>query len=335
MTLENRRIVLRQRPEGPLQSSDFSEEAGPIPEPEAGELLLENAYLSMDPAIRQWIGGRGQYIQPVGPADTVRSIVLGKVRESRLPGFEPGDWVRALGAWEDFSRIGKRDFPYRAASGGAPPPTETLGVLGSAGLAAYFGLFDIGHPKPGETVVVSSAAGAVGSLVCQLAHHHGCRVVGITSTPEKAAWLHEECGADAAINYRAEDIRNALKTGCPQGIDIYFDNAGGAMLEAALGCLNRGGRIVLCGATATYDSAERPSGPSNYLRLLERGGRMEGFMASQFLPRFGEAHAFLEAALADGRLRYHETIVDGLSHAPDALVKVLRGEVMGRLLVRV
>ena len=306
----------------------------PIPALDEGQLLLKNAYLSIDPAIRQWIGGRGRYIAPIGPGDVVRSIVLGQVVESRLPGIGEGDWVRALGAWEEYSVAGKRDFPQRVADGNAPAPTAHLGVLGGAGLAAYFGLFDIGQPKAGETVAVSSAAGSVGSIVCQLARAHGCRVVGITGSDEKAAWLREHCGVAATINYRSGGLRESFKTACPEGVDVYFDNAGGDLLEAALGSLNRGGRIVLCGATANYDSAEVPRGPSNYLCLLEQGGRMEGFMASQFQARFGEAVAFLEAATAEGRLHFQEHFVEGLAQAPASLLQVLHGEVIGRLLVR-
>jgi len=333
--LVNRQIALRQRPQGPVSESDFIEQTVPVPALDEGQLLLKNAYLSIDPAIRQWIGGRGRYIAPIGPGDAVRSIVLGQVAESRLPGFAEGDWVRALGAWEEYSVVGKRDFPFRIASGDAPAPTAHLGVLGGAGLAAYFGLIEIGNPKSGETVAVSSAAGAVGSIVCQLARNRGCRVVGITGSEEKAAWLREVCGVTATINYHAADLREAFKAACPDGIDIYFDNAGGDLLEAALARLNRGGRVVLCGATASYDSAEPPKGPSNYLCLLEQGARMEGFMASQFLPQFGEVVAFLEAAFGQGRLHFQEHTVDGLASAPGALVRVMSGSITGRLLVRV
>jgi len=333
MPQSNRRIALRTRPDGPVQESNFVEEACPVPEPGDGQLLLENAFLAIDPAIRQWIGGRGRYLAPIGLGDTVRSVVLGRIVQSNLDGFEPGDWVRALGGWEHFSVVGKRDFPFRAAGGDAPAPTTHLGVLGSAGLAAYFGLFAIGKPASSETVVVSSAAGAVGSIVCQLASHKGCRVVGITGSDEKAAWLRENCGVAATVNHREDKLRSALKTACPDGIDVYFDNVGGETLEAVLWRLNRAGRIVLCGATASYDGTP-PTGPANYLCLLEQGGRMEGFMASQFLDRFPEAIGFLAEAIADGRLVYREEFTEGLATAPSALVRVLQGNTMGRMMTR-
>lgn len=333
MLVRGQCIVLRRRPEGAVQRSDFESRSCEVQTVPEGTLLLENTHLAIDPAIRQWIGGRGRYIVPIEPNDTVRSVVLGRVVESRLPGYSPGDWVRALGGWETHSLVGPRDFPFRIADGDVPPPTEHLGVLGSAGLAAYFGLFEVGHPHTEETVLVSSAGGAVGSIVCQLARNAGCRVVAIAGSDTKLRWLRGVCPDCITINYRTAELSSVLNSACPKGVDVYFDNVGGALLEAALGRLRRGGRVVLCGATSMYD-APTAGGPANYLCLLEQGARMEGFMASHFSTRFDEAIAYLSQAIAHGRLFYHEEIVDGLEHAPEALRRVLSGEVMGRMVVR-
>lgn len=332
--LENRQFHLRRRPRNALSENDFEIRGTPLPTPRTGELLLRNVILGIDPAIRQWIAGRGRYIAPIAPGDPVRAIVLGEVMESALDGFAPGDIVRALGTWGEHSLVSARDFPFRIPSADRAKASEWLGVLGSAGLAAYFGLFAVGRPEPGESVLVSSAAGAVGSIVCQLAKLSGCHVAGVSRSATKREWLLNRLKIDAVVELDGAGTRAKLRAACPDGVDVYFDNVGGEMLEAALHRLNAGGRVVICGATSQYDLAAPPRGPANYLCLMEQGARMEGFLASQFANRFPEAISYLKDKRATGGLLFEETWMTGLESAAAALLKVLRGDVLGRMLVR-
>jgi len=332
MKRNNRQVYLARRPEGPVCEGDFALRSNPVGDPADGEVLLENRFLSIDPAIRQWLAGRARYIQPIAPGGVVRSVVLGKVAASRLAGFGEGDWVRALGGWETYS-VGARDFPSRIPKDLGVPLSYHLGAVGNTGLAALFGLREIGKPQPGETVLVSAAAGAVGSVAGQLARLTGCRAVGTTGADEKCAWLRETCGFDGAINYTTADLRKALKEHCPHGIDVYFDNVGGILLEAALGRLRRGGRVVLCGATSHYNTANPPQGPANYLALLECGGRMEGFLASHFMDRFDAGMRELAELVREKRLHVEEQRWHGLESAPEALCALFDGKTRGKVVV--
>lgn len=331
-----RHIVLKHRPEGAVKTDDFDLREAPKPECPPNGLVLRNTYLAIDPAIRQWISGRGRYMVPILPGDTVRSVVLGKVVESRMPDVPTGVTVRALGSWSEFSVITQRDFPFVLPRRDGLPQTAHLGVAGNTGLAAYFGLFDVARPRTEETIVISAAAGGVGSVVGQLAREAGCRVVGLAGTEEKRQWLIDACGFDVAEDYHGPDLRARLKQACPGGIDIFFDNVGGPVLETALGLLKRNGRVVICGATAQYDiPPEEIHGPANYLALLETGGTMQGFMASHYLSYFPEGLAYLRERILDGRLVYREEIRKGLDKAPEALTTIFNGQAFGRVLVKV
>jgi NADPH-dependent curcumin reductase CurA len=334
MSGPHRRWVLRARPAGAVSEADFALVAGPIPAPGAGQLLVENTHLSIEPAIRQWIGGRGRYLPPIGPGDTVRSVTLGRVVGGALPGFQTGDWVRVLGGWETHSVVGARDFPQRVEAAHGLPMTAHLGVLGGAGFAAYFGLRDVARAAAGEAVLVSAAAGAVGSIAAQYARVLGCAVTGIAGGEAKCRWLREVAGV-GAIDRHGADLRGAIGAACPRGVDVFFDTTGGPVLEAALARLARGGRVVICGATAQYDAAEGPRGPANYLCLLEQGARMEGFVASHYAGRFAEAVEVLGNLAASGQVQFQETVAPGLDAAPGALRAVLDGAVAGRMLVAI
>jgi len=331
----NERVILRRRPEGPIAEEDFARERSPVRAPAEGELLLENHYLSIDPAIRQWVAGRVRYIAPIEPGGVVRCVVMGRVVESRLPGFAPGDWVRALGGWESYSLVTPADFPTRIPEDLDVPVTWHLGVLGNAGLSAYFGLLRVGGLHQGETVLVSAAAGAVGSAVGQLAAIHGATAIGLTSSLHKMAWLTDELGFEHALNYRDADAGARLKAICPRGVDVYFDNAGGRVLEMALGRLAQGARVVLCGAVSQYDSPAGPMhGPANYLALLEKNASMLGFTVSRFHQEFDEITRKLGDWVREGRLRHREEFLDGLDQAPRALRMLLDGGNCGKLMVR-
>jgi len=333
MPTVNRQIRLKARPNAAVGPEHFVAGESPIPEPAPGEAILRNASLSIDPAIRQWIAGRARYIAPIEPGDTVRSVVLGQVIASRMEGVSEGDWVRALGGWERYSLITAKDFPFVVPEGLGVPLSCHLGVVGNTGMAAYFGLRDIARVKAGESVLVSAAAGSVGSAAAQLAKLAGCRVIGLASSDEKCAWLTESCGIDAAINYKTADLSSALREACPKGIDVYFDNTGGAQLELALSRLRFQGRVVLCGATSQYDMAAPPLGPRNYLALLECSGRMEGLMTGRFVERFPEAMTALAALVREGKLQYREEHVAGLENAPRALASLFDGTACGKILV--
>ncbi len=298
-----------------------------------GQVLLRNLYLSIDPAIRGWMDASDSYIEPIGVGEAVRSGVLGEVVESRSERYRPGDRVVGLAAWELYSAVDARALGRVIPADSPVPLPACLSVLGGPGLTAYFGLIEVGQPAEGDTVVVSAAAGAVGSVVGQLAKLQGCRAVGIAGTAAKCAWLVDELGFDAAIDYKTEDVAAALKRACPKGIDIYFDNVGGAMLDAALARLATHGRVVLCGAISTLDSAARPAPPKNYLRLLTKRARMQGFVTLDYADRWEAASHELAEYVAAGRLKHVEHITHGLSTAPTTFVATFHSPPPGKPVV--
>jgi NADPH-dependent curcumin reductase CurA len=331
----NRRILLRRRPVGEIETSDFEFEESDVPSIGERQVLVRNSYLSMDPAIRGWMSAAPSYIAPIALGDVVRSATLGEVVQSKISGIEPGErWV-TLSGWEDYSAIGRSQLIYRLPDEPTLPLASYLNVLGGNGLTAYFGLLDIGRPKAGETVLVSAAAGGVGSIVGQIAKIRGCRAVGIAGSDEKCAWIVDEMGYDAAINYKTQKLRPAIKAACPKGVDVYFDNVGGPTLEAALSRINRGARIVICGAIATINSTERQPGPSNYIRLLTSRARMEGFITFDHADRFDEARAQISQWVEDGAIGYRDEIVEGFENIPAALKSLFSGGNRGKLSVRI
>ncbi|WP_410668632.1 NADP-dependent oxidoreductase [Amycolatopsis sp. cmx-4-68] len=308
----------------------YTEEA--VPSPGDGEFLVEVRYLSLDPAMRTWMNAGRSYVPPVGIGEVMRAAGIGRVTESRHPAFKAGQDV--------FGTFGVQNYAVSDGKGVtivdtslAPAPTF-LGTLGISGITAYFGLFDVGRPEPGQTVAVSAAAGSVGIVAGQLAKIHGCRVVGIAGGPEKCRMLVEEYGFDAAVDHRAGNVRAGLKEHAPDGIDVFFDNVGGDVLEAALARLARGARIVLSGAVSQYNSTEGPRGPANYMQLLVRRASMTGFVVFDYADRYPEAIGKLAGWLREGVLKSREDVVTGgIAKFPETLLKLFRGENTGKLVL--
>ena len=330
----NRQWLLKDRPSGMVDPSHFEWSEVDVPEPGDGEFLVRNLYLSLDPAMRTWMTAMRSYIPPVEIGEVMRGACVGEVLESRHEGYRRGERVLGTFGWQDYALSdGGGAIPVTKVPDGIAP-TMPLSVLGITSLTAYFGLKEIGKPKEGETVVVSGAAGATGSVAGQLAKRWGCRVIGIAGGAEKCEWLTGELGFDGAIDYKADNVNERLRELCPKGLDVFFDNVGGDILEAALGNLAWHARIVLCGAIANYN-ADVPRGPRNYMNLLVRRSRMEGFVVFDYFPRSDEAMAELVPMVTDGTLRHREDIRDGLERAPEALVDLYTGANTGKLLVKI
>ena len=330
----NRQWLLARRPKGPVSAEDFRWAVTAAPEPAEGEALVRTLYLSIDPTQRGWMAV-DTYMPAVRIGEPMRSIAVGEVVASRHPALRPGQIVQGLFGWQDYA-LARAGTPAAATPIVPGVPIETaMSALGLTGLTAYFGLLEIGRPKKGEAVVVSAAAGATGSVVGQIARLVGCKVIGIAGGPEKCRRLVESLGFDAAIDYRSEDVAARLRETCPAGVDVYFDNVGGAILDAALANLAMRGRVVVCGAIASYNDPAGPPGPRNYLNLIIKRGRMEGFLVMDFAPRFPEAVARLAEWLREGQLKDEVDVVDGLENAPAALARIFTGANRGKQLVRV
>ena len=331
----NRQIVLRARPGERVGAELFELREAPIPEPRDGELLIRVVYLSLDPAMRGWISEVRNYSEPVALGAVMRGFTVGEVTHSKHPDYRAGEIVLGAQGWQEHALSDGADIQRKVDAGLAPISTA-LGVLGHTGLTAWVGLMEIGAPRPGETVVVSTAAGAVGGVVGQLAKIQGCRAVGLTGTGAKVALCRDEFGYDACINYRAAaDLGAALDQACPEGIDVYFDNVGGAILDAVLGRLNVGGRVAVCGTMSLPTAGAPPVGPRVERRLLVARARLQGFLVLDHLERAPEIVPKLARWLAEGRIRYREDVVDGLENAPATLVRLLAGENQGKQLIRV
>ncbi len=331
----NRQWRLAARPTGMVDDSHFNWVEEPVPTLKAdGEVLVRVLYLSADPTQRGWIS-RDTYLPAVPIGDVVRSFAAGKVVESRNENFAPGDLVSGMFGWQDYAVVnGSVSGALNKIPKGVPIELS-LSALGLTGLTAYFGLLDVGRPTEGETVVVSGAAGATGSAVGQIAKIKGCRVIGIAGGAEKCAWLTREAGFDATIDYKAEDVKARLRELCPKGIDIYFDNVGGDILDAALANLAFRGRVVICGAISGYNTNEPPPGPKNYLNLLVQRGRMEGFIILDYIPRAGAAIKELGAWVAAGKLKDQVDVQVGLENAPKTLRRLFMGENRGKQLLKI
>jgi NADPH-dependent curcumin reductase CurA len=329
----NRQIRLKRRPEGLVTPDDFDVVDGPVPELAEGEALMRTVYLGIDPTVRSWLNSGEGYLPAVEIGEVVRCSGIGEVVATRCDAYEVGDIAYSLPGWQQYGIVRDDLFTTKLPAGTDLRPM--LSVYGANGATAYFGLLEIGRPESGETVVVSGAAGATGSLVGQIARIKGCRVVGIAGTDEKCAWVVDELGFDACINHRTDDVAARLKETCPDRIDVYFDNVGGPLLDAVLGRLNQRGRVVLCGAIAVYNEQGKPPGPSNYLNLISRRGRMEGFIALDYVERFGESALQLAQWVEEGKLHYREHVFEGLDAAPDALNALFRGDNIGKVIVQV
>jgi NADPH-dependent curcumin reductase len=329
--MKNRQWLLARRPDGALKDSDFTFVENEAPTPGEGEVLVRALMLSCDPTQRAWIAG-DTYLPAVKIGEVVRSFGAGRVEKSNAPGFAVGDTVLGLVGWQDYAAINPKGLNKLP---GDTPLELAMGVLGMIGVTAYFGLLDVGRPVAGETVVVSGAAGATGSVVGQIAKIKGCRAIGVAGGPEKCRWLTDELGFDAAIDYKSDDVKARLRELCPKGIDIFFDNVGGPLLDAALARLAMRGRIVLCGGIAAYDAAEPPPGPKNYLNLVSKRGRMEGFLVFDYMPRAAEAIGALAGWVKAGKLKYRVDVQHGLENAPATLRRLFEGKNEGKQLLRV
>jgi NADPH-dependent curcumin reductase CurA len=331
----NHRIVLAERPEGIVGPTTTRIEESPLPEIAEGEALVKVQYLSVDPAIRGWMNDAPGYLPPIGIGEVIRSGGVGEVIESRNPDYEIGNLVYGMTGWQEYVVAGGGLATMEVLAEGIEP-TLALGVLGVTGITAYFGLLDVGAMKEGDTVVVSGAAGATGSTAGQIAKIKGAgSVIGIAGSDDKCAFIIDELGFDEAINYKTERVGSRLRELAPKGVDLYFDNVGGKILDQCLARLAMRGRIVCCGAISSYNDVGRPEGIFNYSNLIIRRGRMEGFIVFDFASRYAEARAALLGWVRDGRLHHAEHIVDGLSSAPDALNLLFSGGNTGKVLVKV
>lgn len=332
--LSNRQFLLAKRPSGAVRRDDFTYQEVPVPALADGQIMLRNKYLSLDPAMRGWMNEGKSYIPPVQLGEVMRALGVGEVIESKNPKFSKGDHVQgAIGVQDYF--VGEPKGFYKVDTNLAPLPLY-LSALGMTGMTAYFALLDVGLPKSGDTVVISGAAGAVGSIAGQIAKLKGCRVIGIAGGKDKCGLLTEELGFDAAIDYKAEsDIHKALKRECPDGVNVYFDNVGGDILDAVLSQLAVGARVVICGAISQYNSTTAVKGPANYLSLLVNRARMEGFVVLDHAARFGEAGKELAGWVKEGKIKSKEHIEKGLETFPETLLKLFSGENFGKLMLKV
>jgi NADPH-dependent curcumin reductase CurA len=330
MKAVNSQCRLANRPMGLPKAADWAIVDEPIPAAADGEFVVEIDYLSIDPAMRTWMNAGRSYVPPVEIGEVMRALAVGRVVESRHPEFALGDDVSGIFGVQNYAVSNGADVNKIDTT--LAPATTYLATLGISGLTAYFGLLDIGRPEPGQTVLVSGAAGSVGNIVGQIAKIRGCRALGIAGGEQKCRWLVERAGFDAAIDYKTADLRAELKTHAPDGVDVFFDNVGGVALEAALNRLARGARIVLCGAVSQYNDA--PRGPANYMQLLVARASMTGFVIFDYLTRYPEGVAQLAKWVGTGQLRSHEDIERGdVGDFPETLLKLFRGQNTGKLIL--
>ncbi|WAZ25660.1 NADP-dependent oxidoreductase [Streptomyces cinnabarinus] len=333
MSTINHQVRLAARPVGEPQPADWQHVEEPVGQPGDGEFLVQVLALSIDPAMRGWMNAGRSYIRPVEIGEVMRAGAVGRVIASQHPGFAVGDHVSGSFGVQEYcvtNGLGVTKVDPAAA----PLPTY-LGTLGMSGLTGYFGLIDIGRPEPGQTVVVSGAAGAVGSVVGQIAKILGCRVIGIAGGEAKCRMIVDELGFDAAIDYRSEDVRKELRRHAPDGVDVYFDNVGGEILDAVLLTLARGARIIVCGAISQYNST-KPQGPANYLSLLVNRATMTGMVVFDYADRYAEGITQMATWRAEGRLKSLEDVVSGgVTDFPDTLMRLFRGENHGKLVLKI
>ena len=332
----NRAWTLAARPHGAPKLSDFALTETAVPEPGPGQVLIATHYHSLDPYMRGRMNAPGgaSYAAPVAVGGVLEADAVGEVVASNSDRFAPGDYAMGKIGWQEYGVMDARDV--RKIDADAAPISTSLGVLGMPGLTAYHGLFEVAKPVAGDTVVVTAAAGAVGAVVGQLASHAGCRVIGVAGSAEKLDYVVDELGFDAAINYKTENVPERLRELCPDGIDVYWDNVGGAVTDAAIDQIAVRGRAVICGQIAFYNATSPPQGPRNVPRmLLTRRARMEGFLVFQFADRHAVALARLGRWVRGGRLKYREDVVEGIENSPQAFIGLLAGANFGKLVVKV
>lgn len=328
----NRAYVLAARPQGLPKTGDWRVIEDAAHEPAQGEVLVKTLYLSVDPAMRGWMSDAPSYMPPVAIGEVMRALGVGQVVSSNSAGIAAGDYVSGMLGVQHYACVNARTLTKVDPS--LAPLEKYVSVLGMTGMTAYFGLLSVGEAKSGDSVVISAASGAVGSIAGQIAKISGCRTVGIAGGTDKCRYLRDEMGFDAAIDYRSEDVFAALRQLCPNGIDVYFDNVGGELLDACLGNLAMHARVVICGAVSQYNNESGTRGPANYLALLVKRSRMEGFLVSDYAERYPHAVREMAGWIQQGRLRSREEIVDGIDRFPDTLLRLFTGEHLGKLMIR-
>ena len=330
----NREVRLKSRPNGIPQAEHFEIVQAPLAKPGDGQIVVRNLFLSVEPAMRGWVNSVGNYSEPVPLGGVMRSFAVGRVVDSRSADFAVGDVVTGMFGWQQYAVIDAAKVQRKVADLDLPISTA-LGVLGLNGITAYFALLDLGQPKPGNTVVVSTAAGSVGSCVGQIAKLKGCRTVGIAGGPEKVELCRSEFGYDAAIDYRAGDLDAAIAQACPNGVDVYFDNTSGAISDAVLKHLAVGARVIVCGTASVASWDPPPMGPRVERHLLVKRARMQGFLVFDYAERYPEALRSLTEWVRAGSIRYREDILEGIEQAPDAIAGLYRNENLGKRIIRV
>jgi NADPH-dependent curcumin reductase CurA len=333
MTDKNKQVLLKSRPNGIPQAANFEIAEAPVPALRDGQFLVRNEFLSVEPAMRGWVSAVANYSKPVGIGEVMRSFAAGTVIQSRHTGFAEGDKVMGMLGWQHFAVSDGSNITRKVLEHDLPL-SLSLGVLGLNGITAYFGLLDQGMPRPGDTVVVSTAAGAVGSAVGQIAKLSGCGTIGITGGPVKIKMCREEFGFDAAIDYKAGDIGKAMAAAAPNCVNVYFDNTSGAISDAVYTQLALGARIVICGTASVSSWDPPPMGPRIERHILVKRARMSGLLIFDYAHRYEEAVSRLASWVRDGKLRYREDIADGIEHCPGAIAELYRGENLGKKLIR-
>ncbi|MCR9279819.1 MAG: NADP-dependent oxidoreductase [Pseudomonadaceae bacterium] len=333
MTTTNRQFRLAARPQGLVKESDFRYEEAEKPVAADGEFVVKTEYISLDPSMRGQMENRADYVAPLEIGDVMRAGGVGHVIESRNPDYPEGTLVAGTFGMQDYAVV-TADMPRVRRLPDGTDPVLALGVLGTTGMTAYFGLLDIGEPTPGDVVLVSGAAGATGSIAGQIAKLKGCRVVGIAGSDDKCNWLLDELGFDGAINYKTADIGAEIDRLCPTGIDIYFDNVGGEILDLALDRIRDNARVVLCGGISRYNATGPVPGPVNYFNLVFRRARMEGFIVLDYADKFEAAGREMSQWIADGALKQQATVKDGFKLLPSALIDLFTGANTGKMMVK-
>ncbi|WP_416308480.1 NADP-dependent oxidoreductase [Neptunicella sp. SCSIO 80796] len=331
--MKNKQFILAARPVGEPKETDWQLQEPDVAELTEGQVLVQVEYLSLDPAMRGWMNDAKSYIEPVKLGEVMRAGGVGKVAQSRSSHFSVGDHVHGMLGVQQYAVV--KDKGLHKVDPELAPLPRYLGVLGMPGMTAYFGLLKTGLPQAGETVVVSAAAGAVGTVVGQIAKIKGCRVVGIAGGEDKCAYLIDELGFDGAIDYKNTDVKAGLKQYCPDGVDVFFDNVGGEILDAVLARINLHARIVICGAISQYNNTSAVKGPANYLSLLVNRARMEGIVVFDNAKHYGEAAREMAGWIAQGKLKAKEHIVEGLESFPQTLMMLFKGENFGKLVLKV
>lgn len=329
----NRQLRLLRRPVGLVSDDDFELVEIPLPDLGEGEALMRTLYLGMDATVRTWLNRGEGYLPAVEVGEVVRCSGIGRIVATRSDAFAVGDVAYSLPGWQDYAVV--RDDAFTTRIDEVTDLRAMMSVFGATGAAAYFGMTEIGRPEPGQTVVVSAAAGATGSLAGQIAKIMGCRVIGIAGSDEKCSWVVDGLGFDGCINHRTADLGRELAQLCPDRVDVFFDNVGGPVLDAVLGRLAMHARVVLCGAISVYNDQGRPPGPANYLNLISRRARMEGFITLDYWDRFAECFAQLRTWVDEGRLGWREEIFPGLERSPEALNALFTGANIGKVIVQV